>query len=137
MKGFFPSFHSQDLISDSLYCLPYKSYDVRSENLVLDQLIIPSLIFFLNLITCLFDITLILWWEILSWSPMGVECLKPQHTGFKSWNKSWTSDKSYCLVPRSFVTKFKLVWMLPLVLATNFFFRENSLVFNIHVYFFT
>ena len=27
-------FFSQDLISNSLYCLPYKSYDVGSENLV-------------------------------------------------------------------------------------------------------
>ena len=34
-------FHSQDLISNSPYCLPYNSYDVSSENLVLDQLIIP------------------------------------------------------------------------------------------------
>ena len=28
-------FISQDLISNSPYCLPYKSYDVSSENLVL------------------------------------------------------------------------------------------------------
>ena len=28
-------FFSQDLISNSPYCLPYKSYDVGSENLVL------------------------------------------------------------------------------------------------------
>ena len=34
-------FHSQDLISNSPYCLPYNSYDVSSENLVLDQPIIP------------------------------------------------------------------------------------------------
>ena len=29
------TFFSQDLISNSPYCLPYKSYDVGSENLVL------------------------------------------------------------------------------------------------------
>ena len=34
-------FNSQDLISNSPYCLPYSSCDVNLENLVLDQLIIP------------------------------------------------------------------------------------------------
>ena len=34
-------FRSQDLTRNSLYCLPYNSYDVSSENLVLNQLIIP------------------------------------------------------------------------------------------------
>ena len=34
-------FNSQDLISNSPYCLPYSSCDVSLENLVLDQLIIP------------------------------------------------------------------------------------------------
>ena len=53
-------FHSQDLISNSPYYLPYNSYDVSSENLVLDQLIIPWLIFFSILITCLLDIVLTL-----------------------------------------------------------------------------
>ena len=52
-------FHSQDLISNSPYYLPYNSY-VSSENLVLDQLIIPWLTFFSILITCLLDIVLIL-----------------------------------------------------------------------------
>ena len=33
-------FHYQDLISYSPYCLPHNSYDVSSENLVLDQLMI-------------------------------------------------------------------------------------------------
>ena len=33
--------NSQDLTSNSPYCLPYSSYDVSLENLVLDQLIIP------------------------------------------------------------------------------------------------
>ena len=37
MKAYNPS---QDLIGNSPYCLPYNSYDIRSENLVLDQLII-------------------------------------------------------------------------------------------------
>ena len=34
-------FNFQDLISNSLYCLPYSSCDVSLENLGLDQLIIP------------------------------------------------------------------------------------------------
>ena len=63
---------SFDLISNSPYCLPYGSYDVTSESLVLDQLIIPTLIFFYILITCLLDIVLILLREILSWSLIGV-----------------------------------------------------------------
>ena len=46
----------------------YNSCDVGSENLVLDQLIIPSVILFSILITCLFKIVLILKGEILSWS---------------------------------------------------------------------
>ena len=41
-------FHSQDLISDSPYFVPYNSYDVFSlENLVLNQLTTYLLIFFL------------------------------------------------------------------------------------------
>ena len=40
---------------NSPYCQPYNSYDVSSENLVLDQLIIPQIdIFLLN--TYLVDI---------------------------------------------------------------------------------
>ena len=37
----FQPFHSQDLICNSPYYLPYNSFDVSLENLVLDQLIIP------------------------------------------------------------------------------------------------
>ena len=33
----FKTFPSEDLISNSPYCLPYNSFDVSSENLVLDQ----------------------------------------------------------------------------------------------------
>ena len=55
-----PTIHSKDLISNSPYCLPYNSYDVSLENLVLEQLIIPLLIFFFILITSLLDIVLIL-----------------------------------------------------------------------------
>ena len=68
-------FNSQDLISNSPYCLPYSFCDVSLENLVLDQLIIPLLIFFYILVTCLLDIELILEGEILSWSLMGVKGL--------------------------------------------------------------
>ena len=52
--------NSHDLISNSPYYLPYSFGDVSSENLVLDQLIIPKLIFFFTLITCLLDFILIL-----------------------------------------------------------------------------
>ena len=49
-----------DQICNSPYCQPYNSCNVGSENLVLDQLIIPKLIFFFILITYLVDIVLIL-----------------------------------------------------------------------------
>ena len=52
------------------------TYNVRSENLVLDRLIIPKLTFFFILITYLVDIVLILKGEIMSWSLMGVKGLK-------------------------------------------------------------
>ena len=64
-----------DQICNSPYCQPYNSYSFSSENLVLDQLIIPKLIFFFILIIYLVDIVLILWGEILSWSLMGVKGL--------------------------------------------------------------
>ena len=66
-------FNSQDLISNSTYCLPYSSCDISFENLVLDQLIILQMIFFLVSITCLLDSVLISLGEILSWSLMGVK----------------------------------------------------------------
>ena len=49
-----------DQICHSSYCRSYNSYNVSSENLVLDQLIIPKLIFFFIPITYLVDIVLIL-----------------------------------------------------------------------------
>ena len=45
---------------DSPYCQPYSSYNIISENLALDQHIIPKLVFFLILITYLVDVVLIL-----------------------------------------------------------------------------
>ena len=48
------------LTSNSPYCQPNNSYNVSSENLALDQPIIPKFIFFFILITCLVDIVLIL-----------------------------------------------------------------------------
>ena len=48
------------IISLNSYYQPYHSYNVSSENLVLDQLIIPKLAFFYTLITYLDDIVLIL-----------------------------------------------------------------------------
>ena len=38
-------FHSQVFTSNSPFCLPHNSYDVTVENLILDQLIVPLLIF--------------------------------------------------------------------------------------------
>ena len=56
---------------NSPYCQPYNSYNVSSQNFVLDQLIIPKLILFFIHITNLVDINvLILLEEILSWSLM-------------------------------------------------------------------
>ena len=64
-----------DQICHSPYCQPYNSYNVRAENLILDQLILPKLIFFFILITHLVGFALILWGEILFWSLMGVKGL--------------------------------------------------------------
>ena len=66
----------QNLISKSPYCLPYNSYHLCSENLVLDQLIIPLLLFFCSLVMCLLDVVLLLYGEILSWSLIEVKGLK-------------------------------------------------------------
>ena len=57
----------------SPYCQPYNSFNASSENLVLDQVIVPKLIFFFILIAYLVDIVLILWGEIISRSLMGVK----------------------------------------------------------------
>ena len=64
-----------DQICNSLYCQPYSSYNVNSENLVLDQLIIPKLIYFFIHISYLLDSVLILYGEIVSWSLMEVKGL--------------------------------------------------------------
>ena len=68
-------FHFQHLVSYSPYYLPYNSYDVSSESLVLDHLITSLLIFFYILITFLLDIVLLSQGEILFWSLMGVKGL--------------------------------------------------------------
>ena len=47
-----------DQIFTSLYCQPYNSYNVSSENLILDQVIIPKLTF------SLFSLLI---WLILYW----------------------------------------------------------------------
>ena len=43
----------------SPYCQSYNSYEASSENLVLDQIVIPKFIFFFSLITYLVDIVLL------------------------------------------------------------------------------
>ena len=66
-----------DQICNSPYCQPYNSHNVSSENLVLDQFIIPKLILFFILMIYLVDNVLIfLSGEILSWSLMRVKGLK-------------------------------------------------------------
>ena len=57
---FYEPFHSQHALIYSPYCLPYHSHYVCSENMVMDQLIMPSFTFFFILVTCLLDIVLIL-----------------------------------------------------------------------------
>ena len=76
------TFNSQDLISDSPYWLPYSSCGVSLENLVLNQLIIPQLIFFFILITCLLN--------ILYWYCKGKFCFD------HSWELK--GEDCYCLV---------------------------------------
>ena len=63
-------------MGNSPYCLPYNLRDVRLGSLELDQSIIPLLIFFFILITCLLNIVLIMLGEILSRSLMGLTGLK-------------------------------------------------------------
>ena len=53
--GFEP-FHFHDLISNSLSCLLYNSYDVAWENLVWINLQFVNLLFFFILTSCLIDI---------------------------------------------------------------------------------
>ena len=62
-----------DKICNSPYHQSYNSYNFSSENLILDQLIIPKLIFFFFHNTYLVDTVLILSGETLSWSLMGVK----------------------------------------------------------------
>ena len=57
-------------------CLPYSSHDVSLESLVLDHLIIAQLMFPFIFNTCLLDIVMILWGEILFLSLVGVKGLR-------------------------------------------------------------
>ena len=75
MGSFLVTLSLPDQICHSPYCQLYNSYNVSSENLVLDQLIICKFIYFFTLITYLVDIVLILSGEILSWSLMRVKGL--------------------------------------------------------------
>ena len=69
---------------------------IISENLVLDQLIIPWLIYFFIPITCLLDIVLILWGEILNWSLMGFKGLM-WRIKISCWSQ-WLKDKYPSLI---------------------------------------
>ena len=85
-------------MSNSPYCLPYGSGDVSFENLALDQLI-PELIFFFILITCLFDSVLILSGEFLSWSLMGVKGLTHNFLRLTSPSQSRHKKSEWDLPP--------------------------------------
>ena len=63
--GRFLTLQLPNQILNSPYCQSYNCYNVGSENWVLDQLIIPKLIFFFFFITYLLDIVLILKGEIV------------------------------------------------------------------------
>ena len=67
--------NNQNFIGNSPYCRPYNSCDVSLENLELDKLIVPLLIFFFILMTGLLVIVLILLGEILSRSLVGLKGL--------------------------------------------------------------
>ena len=71
-------FNSQNAMSNPPYSLPYNLCDVSWENLELDQPIIPLLIFFLILVTCLLYIILMISGEILCRSPVGLDLLTPK-----------------------------------------------------------
>ena len=113
--------HSHDLIGNSPYYLPYNSYNGSSENLVLDQLIIPWLIFFFLLITCLLNIVLILRGEFMSWSLMGVKGLR---------EKSWYIRRFSCCGSES------LEMFLVFALLLNQFARECSCSMSLVIFFF-
>ena len=68
-------------MSNSLYYLRYNSYNVSSDNLLLDQLFITKLIFFFILITFLLDIASILYGEILVWELKDLGILIANTTG--------------------------------------------------------
>ena len=71
------AFIDKPFISKFSLLSPYNPYDISLENLVFDKLIIPWLIYFFILVTCLCDNVLRLWGEILSWSLLGVKGIKP------------------------------------------------------------
>ena len=96
-----------DQISHSPYCQPYNPYNVSSENLVLDQLIIPKLIFFFILITYLVDIALMLLGEILSWSLVVVRGLRAFVNSTKQlllatpeWDLRWSGRERVFSTPQ-------------------------------------
>ena len=67
---------TQDLLTNSPYCLPYNFYGVRSENFILDHQAILKFIFFFIPVAFLPGIVLILLQEILPWSLVGIKGLR-------------------------------------------------------------
>ena len=84
-------FHSKDLMSNSPYCLLYRSFYVTLENLVFDPLIILKLIFFSIFITYLLGMVFLMSGEILCWSLIGVRGFAwGGHKGEES--KTWYTE---------------------------------------------
>ena len=67
----------------------------------MDEFIIPKLIFFFILITCLFDVVLILLGEILYWSLMGVKGLKDPFLSPPDWSSNCILRILYIFFPFS------------------------------------
>ena len=94
--------HDLNKSSNSHYHLQYNSYNVSLENLVLDQLIIPWLIFNFLLITTVLDFVLMLLGEILSWSLMGVKEDEALPPSLHVWGdrETGTWDRKACIEKR-------------------------------------
>ena len=78
---------------------------------MVDQLIIPKLLFFFILVTYLIDILLILWGEILSWSLMGIIGLINMN---KKPTKKYNLHGHFCFI----LSHFPRLELLFLVYAT-------------------
>ena len=135
-------FHFQDLFSNSPYYLPYNSYDVSSENLVLDQLILCLMISLFIVITCLADIVLILYAEIPSdhlWEFWGLRLNIWAQLTPHNWNLTLTQITtdllliffiltSTVIVPNKSKPKFKVIFLCQVLQCTILVNNSNPFV---------